>query len=142
LSGFGEPFTDWVMQAAMNARAGESAFALRAPDGWGRGPGWLMVYALRWLGSVRRLSVSDSLAIVFIGAAGSVVPIDAAMAATLVSAEADEPGKLQLPADDQVNQARKCAQDVLREVVAAKRLGLRTSAGISLLLVASLRGGN
>ncbi len=142
LSGFGEPFTDWVMQAAMNARSGESAFALRAPDGWGRGQGWLMVYALRWLGSVRRLSVSDSLAIVFIGSAGSVVPIDAATAATLVSAEADEPGSLPLPADDQRNQARKCAQDVLREVVAAKRLGPRTSAGISLLLVASLRDGN
>ena len=126
----------------MNARSGESAFALRAPDGWGRGQGWLMVYALRWLGSVRRLSVSDSLAIVFIGAAGCVVPIDAATAATLVSAEADEPGSLPLPADDQRNQARKCAQDVLREVVAAKRLGPRTSAGISLLLVASLRDGN
>ena len=142
LSGFGEPFTDWVMQAATNARPQESAFALRMPAGWERGEGWLIVYALRWLGAVRRLSVPDSLASVFIGADGSVVPLSAAAAVPLLSAEADRASKQPLPTDEHANYAKKCAQDVLREVVAAKRLGLRTSAGISLLLVASIGSGD
>jgi hypothetical protein len=142
LSGFGEPFTDWVMQAATNARPQESAFALCTPDGWERGTGWLMVYSLRWMGAARRLSVPDSLAIVFIGADGSVVPLSAATVVPLLSAEADMSGKQPLPTDEQANHAKKCAQDVLREVVAAKRLGLRTSAGISLLLVASIGSGD
>jgi superfamily II DNA or RNA helicase len=141
LSGFGEPFTDWVMQAATNARPQESAFALLMPDEWEPGPGWLMVYALRWLGSTRRLSAPDSLAIVFIKADGDVIPLDSAMAIRLLSADADRTVSQVLPSDAQVIQARKCAQNVLREVVAAKRLGLRNSAGISLLLVASLGRG-
>lgn len=142
LCGFGEPFTDWVMQAATNARPQESAFALCAPDGWERGTGWLMVYSLRWMGAARRLSVPDSLAIVFIGADGSVIPLSAPTVVPLLAAEADMMCKQPLPTDELVKLAKKCAQDVLREVVAAKRLGLRTSAGISLLLVASIRSGD
>ena len=138
LSGFGEPFTDWVMQAATNARPKESAFALRAPDGWEFGEGWLMVYALRWQGTTRRLAVPDSLASVFIGADGGIVSLSAAAAVPFLSAEAVTAGEQPLPTDDQTNQAKKVAQEVLREVVTAKRLGLRISAGISLLLVASI----
>ena len=138
LSGFGEPFTDWVMQAATNARPKESAFALRAPDGWEFGEGWLMVYALRWQGTTRRLAVPDSLASVFIGADGGIVSLNAAAAVPFLSAEAVTAGEQPLPTDDQTNQAKKVAQEVLREVVTAKRLGLRISAGISLLLVASI----
>jgi len=138
LCGFGESFTDWVMQAATNARPQESAFALCAPDGWEHGTGWLMVYSLRWMGAARRLSVPDSLAIVFIGADGSVSRLSAGGVAPLLAAEADIGCKQALPTDELVKVAKKCAQDVLREVVATKRLGVRTSAGISLLLVASL----
>ena len=141
LSGFGEPFTDWVMQAATNARPRESAFTLAAPEGWERGTGWLMVYSLRWMGAARRLSVPDSLAIIFIGAGGGVVPLSAATVVPLLSADANLASEHPLPTDEQAKQAKKCAQDVLREVVAAKRLGLRTSAGISLLLVASIGSG-
>jgi hypothetical protein len=143
LSGFGEPFTDWVMQAATNARQRESAFALQAPDRWEHGAGWLMVYSLRWMGAGRRLSVPDSLAIVFIRSDGGVFPLSAATVVPLLSADADLAEKRPLPPlDEHVNKAKKCAQDILREVVATKRLGLRTSAGISLLLVASLGSGN
>ncbi len=138
LSGFGEPFTDWVMQAATNARPKESAFALRAPDRWEFGEGWLMVYALRWQGTTRRLAVPDSLASVFIGDDGSIVSLSAAAVVPFLSAEAVTAGEQPLPTDDQTNQAKKVAQEVLREVVTAKRLGLRISAGISLLLVASI----
>lgn len=142
LSGFGEPFTDWVMQTAMNAKPQESAFALRVPDGWKHGAGWLMVYALRWAGAARRLSVPDSLASVFIGADGSVVPLNAAAVVPLLSAEWVTEGERSLPTADQMNQAKKVAQEALREVVTAKRLGLRISAGISLLLVATIGGTN
>lgn len=142
LSGFGEPFTDWVMQAAMNARPQESAFALRVPDGWKHGAGWLMVYALRWAGAARRLSVPDSLASVFIGADGSFVALNAAEVVPLLSAESVTTGERSLPTADQTNQAKKVAQEVLRGVVTAKRLGLPISAGISLLLVASIGGNN
>ena len=126
------------MQAATNARPKESAFALRAPDGWEFGEGWLMVYALRWQGTTRRLAVPDSLASVFIGADGGIVSLSAAAAVPFLSAEAVTAGEQPLPTDDQTNQAKKVAQEVLREVVTAKRLGLRISAGISLLLVASI----
>ena len=142
LSGFGEPFTDWIMQGAAKARPQESAFALCAPDSWEHGAGWLMVYSLRWMGGARRLSVPDSLAIIFIGADGGAVRLNPAAAMPLLSAEADLAGKLQMPTDQQANQARQCAQECLREVVTTKRLGSRTSAGISLLLVASVKGGD
>jgi hypothetical protein len=97
-----------------------------------------MVYSLRWMGAARRLSVPDSLAIIFIGGDGSVVPVSAATVVPLLSADANLASEHPLPTDEQAKQAKKCAQNVLREVVAAKRLGLRTSAGISLLLVASI----
>ena len=53
-TGFGESFTDWLFQTAMQARRDESAFSLQAGKDWSEGPGWLLVYALRWLGKARR----------------------------------------------------------------------------------------
>jgi len=60
LTGFGESFTDWLFQTAMQARRDESAFSLQAGKDWSEGPGWLLVYALRWLGKARRLPPSNS----------------------------------------------------------------------------------
>lgn len=53
-TGFGESFTDWLFQTAMQARRDESAFSLQAGKDWSEGPGWLLVYALCWLGKARR----------------------------------------------------------------------------------------
>jgi len=69
LAGFGEPVTDWLFQSAMEARPGESAFAVQAGPDWPRSEGWLCAFGLRWLGSARRLAAPDSLVPVFWGAA-------------------------------------------------------------------------
>ena len=138
LCGFGEPFTDWVMQTATNARPQESAFSLGIPDKWKHGPGWLIVYSLKWMGASRRLSVPDSLATVFIGDNGSVETLSTKSAITLLSAPQIEVGDLVLPTIEQMNQAKKYGQEILREIVAVKRPALRTSAGISLLFVVNV----
>ncbi len=138
LGGFGEPFTDWVFQSSMNARPQESAFALRAPDGWEQGAGWLVVFALRWMGTTRRLSTPDSLSASFLGDGGNSSSLKPDALLPLLSAKAIDGAPFELPPADLLSQARKAAQETLRETLGAKRTGTRTSAGISLLLVARI----
>ncbi len=138
LCGFGEPFTDWVLQAAMNARPGESAFALRMPDGWERGAGWLLVYALRWMGRSRRLTAPDSLAVVFVPTDGEPEVLIAKDAAVLLKADGIASStEASLPPEREIA-ARRCAQQVLRDSVAARGGQSRGTAGISSLMAAKI----
>lgn len=139
LSGFGEPFTDWVFQTAMNGRPGESAFALQAPNDWTHGAGWLLVYALRWMGRSRRLMAPDSLAAVFSRVDGTVELLPAADLMRLV-AQADVAGpapQSPVPSSD-LTAARKLAQQVLRGVAEQRDPRARSGAGLSLLMVAAI----
>lgn len=138
LCGFGEPFTDWVFQTAMSTRAGESAFALAAPEGWGRGAGWVWVYALRWMGRARRLNAPDSLVVVFVGPGGEAEVLTAKDAAVLVKAgDGAAPGGNAGQAEGE-GVTRKCAQQVLRDVVNARGGQARGAAGLALLMVARI----
>ena len=135
LCGFGEPVTDWVFQAAMNARPGESAFALATPKEWIRGAGWLLVYALRWIGRGRRLATPDSLALVFVPDAGEPEIVTAKDAIFLLKADV---GKVEAGANLQSERemaAKKCAQQVLRDSVAARGGQSRGTAGLSTLMI-------
>ena len=75
LAGFGEPVTDWLFQSALEARPGENAFCLSAGGDWPHGDGWLCVFALRWLGEVRRLYAPDALVGAWVSRAGSTTPL-------------------------------------------------------------------
>lgn len=75
LAGFGEPVTDWLFQGVLEARPGESAFCLRAGEDWPHGEGWLCVFALRWLGGVRRLYAPDALVGVWVSRVDEATPL-------------------------------------------------------------------
>lgn len=140
LSGFGEPFTDWVFQTAMNGRAGESAFALQAPNDWVHGDGWLLVYALRWMGRSRRLMAPDSLAALFSRADGTVEYMPSAdLMRLLAQAEAAGPQTQPPVSSPDLTAARKLAQQVLRGIADLRDARSRSGAGISLLMVADIR---
>ncbi len=135
LCGFGEPFTDWVFQSAMNARSGESAYALRLSEGWERGAGWAFVYAMRWLGRARRLAAPDSLAVVFApdgGEAGVLTAKEATM--LLEMAEAGNSAEAPPPPEGELA-AKHYAQRLLRDLVAARGGRTRGTAGLSLLML-------
>ena len=140
LSGFGEPFTDWVFQTAMNGRLREGAFALQAPAGWTHGVGWLAVYALRWMGRSRRLMAPDSLAALFSRADGTVELLSSADLMRLV-AQAEVAGPAPQPpvSSPDLTAARKLAQQVLRGIADQRDSRARSGAGISLLMVAAIR---
>ena len=135
LCGFGEPFTDWVLQAAMNARPGESAFALRRPDGWERGAGWLLVYALRWMGRSRRLTAPDSLAVVFVPTDGEPEVLVAKDAAVLLKTDGLASSTETSLSPEREIAARRHAQQVLRDSVAARGGQSRGTAGLSSLMI-------
>jgi hypothetical protein len=131
LAGFGEPVTDWLFQSALEARAGESAFCLRA------GEGWLCVFALRWFGAARRLAAPDSVAVVFSGAAQEARLLAADEVMSLLGAAeggADTSDGPASPPD--VAGARRLAQQVLRERVQGREADARGTPGLSLVLLA------
>lgn len=139
LSGFGEPFTDWVFQTAMNGRVRESAFALQAPDNWSHGAGWLAVYALRWMGRSRRLMTPDSLVGVLSRADGTEELLSPAVLMQLVEQveAADHAQPPPLPPPD-LEAARKLAQQFLRGVAEERDPRARAGAGLSLPLLATI----
>lgn len=138
LAGFSEPVTDWLFQAAMQARGGESAFAVKANKEWPHGPGVLFVHALRWLGKSRRLPTPDSVSAIFVKASGETLPISAAEASALArdSSPETESGK-QIP-NEREFAARKLAQQTLKTCAANRDAFAKGAAGLSLLLVASV----
>ncbi len=138
LTGFGEPFTDWLFQTAMYARQAESAFSIRAGANWPHGPGWVLVFALRWLGQARRLSVPDSLAVCFAPESGELKILPAIEAILLT--QSGEQG-ITLPrglTTELLVAARTLAQQRLRELARNREMTARGSASISLLLVAAV----
>lgn len=141
LAGFGEPVTDWLFQSALEARPGESAFALVADKDWPHGEGWLLVFALRWLGQARRLSVPDGLVTVFCSREQSPQVLRTGELALLVkqSKAAEHSVNLKPTEMPDLAAARKLAQQVLRERVCGRESGAQTTAGLSLLMAARLR---
>jgi hypothetical protein len=138
LAGFSEPVTDWLFQTAMNARAGESAFAIRAGKEWQHGPGVLFVHALRWLGRSRRLPTPDSISATFVKNSGESMQISAAETLTLARDSSPEPDSGDRIPDDRELAARKLAQQTLKTCAATRDAFAKGAAGLSLLLVASV----
>jgi len=142
LAGFGEPFTDWLFQTAMHARAGESAFVVQASKDWTHGPGWVLVFALRWLGKVRRLMAPDSLHVVHADGAGEVrdvTPADAAQLAAKATVMSSD-GAL-LP-DAVLATARQNARQALKRRATTRGPSARGAAGMSLLMVCRIIDAN
>lgn len=137
LAGFGEPVTDWLFQSVFEARQGESAFAIELNKDWPHGAGWLIVFALRWLGPARRLSAPDSLAAIFCGRKETprLLSVDD-LRPLLERAEAarslDFLGSRE---EADVNAAKKLAQEVLRERLAGRKPTAPIRAGLSPLMV-------
>lgn len=132
LAGFGEPFTDWVFETAMHARPGESAYRFRAPAAWVYGKGWVLLYALRWLGKGRRVSAPDGLVAFFVPTAGDPSPVTAReMVSLAAGAEACDAATAPLPAA-MLDLTRKLAQQVLREQVAIRGGVARGTPGLAL----------
>jgi hypothetical protein len=139
LTGFGEPFTDWLFQTAMHARPAESAFSLKAGNGWSRGSGWLFVFALRWLGKRRRFSTPDSLALVFVPESGPIIGIPGPEAVDLVVQARDSLSPGTGPGAEMMVEARAFAQRLLKDYAANRDASARSSAGLSLLSVTAIR---
>jgi hypothetical protein len=138
LSGFGEPFTDWLFQTAMQARQEENAFSLCVGMDWSHGSGWLLVYAARWLGKARRLPTPDSLIACFVKSSGEVQVLSASEGMRLVETSNECPNFVPLPSPEAVGAARKSAQEILRDIAARRDRSARSAANLSLLLVASI----
>jgi hypothetical protein len=102
--------------------------------GWVRGAGWLLVYALRWIGRGRRLAAPDSLALVFVPDAGEPEIVTGKDLIFLLKADA---GRVETGANlnsERENAAKKFAQQVLRDSVATRGGQSRGTAGLSLLM--------
>lgn len=139
LAGFGEPVTDWLFQSAFEARPSENAFVLRSSPDWPHGPGWLLVYALRWLGSARRLLAPDSLVAVFSRATGSPLVIPTAeLAGLLVACESVQATPPSVLSDVSRRASVAAARDVLRERLTRSGSVAGGNAGIGLLLAAGI----
>ncbi len=139
LAGFGEPVTDWLFQSAFEARPNESAFALRAGEGWPHGEGWLLVYALRWLGPARRLAAPDSLAAVFATESGHamVVPPPDCLRLAPAAETSDSRRQADIPAGVKAA-TLDVARGVLRERIARRNSNSVAGVGLSLLLAAAI----
>ena len=137
LAGFGDELTDWMFETVFPARAGESAFAVRAGERWPHGRGVLWVWALRWLGTSRRMNAPDAIVVCFQrpGAEPFLVSPREAVALT---ADCDEatPGSPAVPLDPEP--ARRLAQAELRGLLTAKDPATRGVAALSLLLAATV----
>jgi len=136
LAGFGEPVTDWLFQSACEARAGESIAVLRAPASWVHGSGWLLVYALRWMGSARRLLAPDLVFGALCTPGGAPVAVPNSDLAQLVhAAEPITAATLAAPSAEAGVAAKKLAQERLRTLLGRREASARTNAGLSLLMV-------
>lgn len=137
LAGFGDELTDWMFETVFPARAGESAFAVRAGECWPHGPGVLWVWALRWLGASRRLDAPDAIVVCFQrpGTEPFLVSPREAMSLTSDCEEATLASQT-LPLDPEP--ARRLAQAELRALLTTKDSATRGAAALSLLLTAAV----
>ncbi|MBM3831835.1 MAG: DEAD/DEAH box helicase [Verrucomicrobia bacterium] len=136
LAGFGEPFTDWLFQTALRATAGPSAFSLCSGDEWPLGKGWLLVYALRWMGKSRRIAAPDSIVVCHVNDSGQARQIDSSETIKLADATTTAAGHLNLPSEEAQAAARKLAQQSLKNCAANRDAFARGAAGLSLLMAA------
>jgi len=136
LTGFGEPLTDWLFQTALQARQDESTFSLRVGEAWRDGDGWLLVYAARWLGKARRLSAPDSLVPCFAKRSGEVRVLSVTEAMLLAAVCSESRTAVSPPSAEVVTEARKAAQQMLRELVTSRDPSTRAGANLSLFMVA------
>lgn len=141
LAGFGEPFTDWLFQTALHASSGNNAFSFVAGEPWSFGPGWLLVYALRWMGKSRRIASPDSVVICHLNDAGETCPVSPLDALNLIANVVAAPFAGITPTDAACLPARKLAQKVLKECAMNRDTFARGAAGISLLCVARIETG-
>jgi hypothetical protein len=139
LTGFGEPFADWLFQTAMHPAVGESAFSLQAPEAWAHGPGWLFVYALRWLGKRRRLLAADSLAVCFLKESGEVLQLSAAESMTIAIQAKMAPANNDLPGEEGQGAVKRVAQQALKTCAMNRDAFAKSAANLSLLMVASVK---
>lgn len=142
LAGFGEPFTDWLFQTAMHARHAEGAFSIRATTDWVHGAGWLLVFALRWLGKRRRLSAPDSLVTVFKAKEGPALEILGSEAVSLIEHANPAATSGAEISPDAVAAARALSQRVLKDRLANRDALARGAAGVSLLAVTAILPAN
>ncbi|HEY5911658.1 MAG TPA: DEAD/DEAH box helicase [Verrucomicrobiae bacterium] len=139
LTGFGEPFTDWLFQTAMHARRSESLFSLKTGNKWSHGSGWLLVYAARWLAKARRLSTPDSVIPCFIEESDEVTVVTPREGMALVEDAEELTATGKLPSPEGIAAAGKCAQKVLRDIAVRRDPSARAAANLSLLLAASIQ---
>ncbi len=138
LAGFGEPFTDWVFQTALHALAGQNVFSLAATQQWSHGKGWLLVYALRWMGKSRRIASPDSVVVCHVHESGEVNQVAALDAILLVNAEPSTgTPDTQLSDETQIS-AKKLALQVLKNCATHRDAFARGAAAVSLLMTVKI----
>jgi hypothetical protein len=137
LAGFGEPVTDWLFENAFAAVEGESAFAVQVNERWKRGPGWLFVAAMRWVGASRRLRTPDSLVVCFHGTNGRPEVLSPSEVMGLLdcleSAKESLAGHNEIPA---LEESKKLVQAELRGILEYRDVSTRALASWSWLLAA------
>jgi superfamily II DNA or RNA helicase len=138
LAGFGEPFTDWLFQTALHAAPGNNAFSLASEETCAFGPGWLLVYALRWMGKSRRILSPDSLVVCHLGDAGETKQVPPLDAIAVIANAAAVPFSGSSPTEAESLAARKIAQQVLKECAVNRDNFARGAAGITLLCAARI----
>jgi hypothetical protein len=141
LAGFGEPFTDWLFQTALHATSENSAFSLVVGDQWSFGPGWLLVYALRWMGKSRRIASPDLLVTCHLSETGETRQVPPLETLNLIANAVAASLSGIAPADAACLPARKIAQQVLKECALNRDTFAKGAAGISLLRTARIEPG-
>ena len=141
LAGFGEPFTDWLFQTALHAVPGRNAFSLLTEKACPVGTGWLLVYALRWMGKSRRIASPDSLVICHLNEAGETCQVSPLDALDLIANAVAAPFAGFSPTDAACLPSRKLAQQVLKECAMNRDTFAKGAAGISLLCAARIHNG-
>ena len=141
LAGFGEPFTDWLFQTALHAAPGPSAFSLATDAPLPFGPGWLLVYALRWMGRSRRIASPDSLVVCHLNADGETHAVASLDALQLLTNAVALPFIGTVPTEAECIPARKIAQQMLKECAMNRDTFARGSANVSLFCAARIEAG-
>jgi len=139
LAGFGEPFTDWLFQTALHAGQGCSAFSISTDDTWSHGSGWLLVYALRWMGKSRRISSPDSIIICYLNALGEVRHVPPLDVLNLIAMGTPGTSTIISPTQQECMLAQKLAQQILKEYALNRDTFAKGAAGFSLLCVAKIK---
>ena len=139
LAGFGEPFTDWLFQMALHAVPGKCAFSLITDKECPLETGWLLVYALRWMGKGRRIMSPDSLAVCHLSDTGVTQPVSPLAAITAIANATDSPLSGSSPTEAESLPAKIIAQKALKECAVNRDNFARGAAGLTLLCAARIK---